>query len=236
MPRRGRKIAKFFALLLGAAAILLVFRQGLVPARWSPLPLLSLEQPGGILVDWQLAALRRDPEICRRVLVAPAIEAAAGNDRTIENGCGWTNAFRLGQTAGAKLTVDTVSCPLAAALTLWMTHDVQPLARSILNQRVTAVQHMGVYSCRNIIGSDRWHGVRSEHATANAIDIAGFTLADGRRITVGKNWRGSGPESEFLKAVHGRACRYFRVVLGPDYNAAHRDHFHLDRGIFQACG
>jgi hypothetical protein len=25
------------------------------------------------------------------------------------------------------------------------------------------------------------------------------------------------------------------VVLGPDYNAAHNNHFHLDRGLFWRC-
>jgi hypothetical protein len=88
---------------------------------------------------------------------------------------------------------------------------------------------------RNIIGNALWKQWRSQHATANAVDIGAFTLADGRRIAVARHWQGDGPEARFLKAAHGRACRYFRVVLGPEYNAAHRDHFHLDRGPFSRC-
>ena len=65
--------------------------------------------------------------------------------------------------------------------------------------------------------------------------VAGFTLADGRKITVLKNWRDDGVDGQFLRAIHARACRYFRVVLGPNYNELHRDHFHVDRGILSTC-
>ena len=59
--------------------------------------------------------------------------------------------------------------------------------------------------------------------------------ADGRTITVRQHWEGDGVLSDFLKAVHDRACRYFRVALSPAYNTAHHDHFHFDRGIFSRC-
>lgn len=32
----------------------------------------------------------------------------------------------------------------------------------------------------------------------------------------------------FLRAVHGDACKTFETVLGPEANAAHKDHFHFD--------
>ena len=67
------------------------------------------------------------------------------------------------------------------------------------------------------------------NATANAIDISGFVLADGRRITVLGNWVGGTPaEREFLRAIHASACKRFGMVLGPNYNAAHRNHFHIE--------
>jgi hypothetical protein len=77
--------------------------------------------------------------------------------------------------------------------------------------------------------------VRSQHAIANAVDIAGFVLADGRRIAVKGNWHADTAEGRFLRDVHRRACAYFRVVLGPDHNAAHHNHFHLDRGPLSRC-
>ena len=83
---------------------------------------------------------------------------------------------------------------------------------------------MGSYSCRNIAGS----GKLSEHAHANAIDVSAFVLADGRRITVENNWKSGRREMQFLAAIHDSACKRFGTVLSPNYNAAHRDHFHLD--------
>jgi hypothetical protein len=112
---------------------------------------------------------------------------------------------------------------------------VQPLAHEHLGQRVTSVQSLGSFSCRNIVGNAMLRKVRSQHATANAADIAGFHLASGRFVSVRSHWKGEGAEQRFLRAVHARACRYFRAVLGPDYNAAHRDHFHLDRGPWSRC-
>ena len=90
---------------------------------------------------------------------------------------------------------------------------------------------MGTYRCRNIEGKSR----PSEHASANAIDISGFTLKDGRKISVLHHWRDNGPEAKFLRGARVAACRYFRATLGPNYNTAHADHFHFDRGVFWAC-
>lgn len=222
-------------LLLLLAGIGLAFRQGLVPPKHSPLPALDLDSPLGPLVDWQLAELRRDAELCSRVLVAPHIEAVAIRDNPLRRGCGWTNSVRVSSVADARLPVDKLSCQSAAALALWATHELQPLAMSIFGQRVASIQHMGTYSCRNIVGNPFWKDMRSEHATANAIDISGFKLENGQTISVLKDWKGGGREAEFLRAAHRGACRYFRVALGPDFNRAHRDHFHFDRGILSTC-
>jgi len=75
----------------------------------------------------------------------------------------------------------------------------------------------------------RSEGDFSEHATANALDVAGFTLADGRSISVLRDWTGDGEDAQFLRAVRDGACDLFSTVLSPDYNAAHRDHFHFDQ-------
>ena len=86
---------------------------------------------------------------------------------------------------------------------------------------------MGSYACRNVSGSSR----RSAHATAEAIDIAAFVLADGRRVSVLGDWSSGGAaEREFLQVVFASACKRFGTVLGPDYNAAHRDHLHVEIG------
>ena len=120
-------------------------------------------------------------------------------------------------------------------MALWLEHEVQPAARQIFGQRVVSIQSLGGYTCRNIVGNPLWRHVRSEHAVANAMDIAAFNLADGRRISVRAYWKKAGDEALFLKTVHNRACRYFHVALSPDYNSAHHDHLHLDRGIYSRC-
>ena len=115
---------------------------------------------------------------------------------------------------------------------------MQPAAMAAFGQRVVAVDHFGSFACRDIgggrgEGSDR----RSEHATANALDVAAFTLADGSTVSVARDWRrgASEPRGRFLREVHDGACALWNVVLGPEYNAGHADHFHLDDGRFRAC-
>ena len=222
------------ALLVLAAAI--IFRQGVLPAAYTPLPVLDIDRPLPLVVDWQLSELRRDTTLCRRVIAgSDQLSARPVPPRAIVNGCGWRNAVRVSQAGGARIGIRRVSCEVAAALALWMVHDVQPLAQKILNARVVSFQNFGTYSCRNIIGSRFWRKVRSQHATANAIDISSFKLSNGTTVSVNRHWRGSQDKSQFLRAIHQRACSYFRVALSPDFNRAHHDHFHFDRGAFLRC-
>jgi hypothetical protein len=221
------------ALLTGGVAVL--FRQGLVPSWLSPLPALDLASTDPWLIDWRLAEIRYHPELCKRVLKAPHIEAQPIADSPLKNGCGWHNAVRMTKAGNVHAAYDKVTCETAVALALWLEHDVQPVAEEIFKQRVVSIQSFGSYACRNIVGNSYWKDRRSEHATANAVDISGFNLSDGRRIGVARYWKGNGDEARFLRAVHDRACRYFRVAIGPDYNEAHHDHFHLDRGLFSRC-
>ena len=102
-----------------------------------------------------------------------------------------------------------------------------PPRSGISAARVVAIDHFGSYNCRHIYGRDA--GNWSEHATADAVDIAGFRLADGTRISVARDWKGDGPKAAFLREVRDGACRLFATTLSPDYNAAHRDHLHLDQ-------
>jgi len=101
---------------------------------------------------------------------------------------------------------------------------VKRAARQYLGGELARIETMGSYSCRNIAGS----GKLSQHAHANAIDVSCFVMADGRRVTVGGHWKSGRQEKQFLTAIHDSACKRFGTVLSPNYNAAHRDHFHLD--------
>ena len=217
------------------AAIGIYFRPGLVPPRFHPLQSLDLSVARPWFLDWRLAELRRDPELCSRVLQSPQISATLIADSLPQNGCGWVNGVRVASLGQVRIKFDKLTCESAAALAMWVEHEVQPAAQRLFRQPVASIQHLGSYSCRNIAGHIDLPARRSEHASANAVDISGFTLADGRQISVAKGWNDAEPKSQFLRAIHQGACRYFRVALSPDFNAAHRDHFHLDRGPLQRC-
>jgi len=226
------KIALFFVATVGAFT---AFYLGLVPPRANPFAPLDLAEPDSWFLDFRLAALKADTAQCRTVLTGPAISAEPIRDDPLKNGCGWTNAVHVARAGGTHLSADKVTCEMAAALALWVQHAVQPAARRLLQADVRSIHHMGTYACRNIAGNPLWRQFRSQHATANAIDIDAFGLSDGRTVSVARHWKGTGPEAEFLRTVHDAACRYFRVALGPDFNAAHANHFHLDRGAYRSC-
>jgi len=98
---------------------------------------------------------------------------------------------------------------------------------------VVRIETFGTYACRNVNGAQA--GRLSEHASANAVDVAAFILGNGRRITVKGGWNGDAREARFLRSVRAAACRTFSTVLSPDYNAAHEDHFHFDMGGGGIC-
>lgn len=120
-----------------------------------------------------------------------------------------------------------VTCPLAQTFAAWARFGVDRAARQIMGAGLARIETMGSYNCRTVAGSDRM----SAHATASAIDVAAFVLTDGRRISVRADWSGGEPQSRaFLQTVHASACKRFGTTLGPAYNAAHKDHFHLELG------
>ncbi len=150
-------------------------------------------------------------------------------DRDYGLGCSAVGTVAVTAIQGDKNTIaltnlDTIACPLAAALSAWTRFGVDRAARQMLGSSLVQVETMGSYSCRNVSGTVR----RSAHAQAKAVDVSAFVLQDGRRITVAGDWT-SGPPAHraFLRTIHASACKRFGMVLGPDYNAAHRDHFHL---------
>jgi hypothetical protein len=154
-------------------------------------------------------------------------------DRYFGTGCSTVGTVRLAwlRSDDAHLqlaNLGPVTCALATALEGWARFGVDHAARLTLGSPLARIDTFGSYNCRNIAGSDH----RSGHATANAVDIAAFVLADGRRISVKADWSGENPAARtFLRQIRTSACRRFGVVLTPDYNAAHHDHFHLEVGV-----
>lgn len=197
---------------------------------WAPL---DLNDPPGWATQRKLAALRSDPAECRAVLDRSGIAFAALQPAG-EGECRREDRTVL-TAAPLSPARPAATCAVGAAFTLWLQRGVDPAARELLGSPVARVEHYGTYSCRRIYG--RSTGGWSEHATGNALDVAGFVLEDGRRITLQRDWN-STESGAFLRRVRDEACSVFGTVLSPDYNAAHADHFHLDqaaRGFGGVC-
>jgi hypothetical protein len=125
--------------------------------------------------------------------------------------------------------ITAMRCGEARAFAGWVRNAVAPAAYQQLGSELARVSAMGTYACRNVRGSAGNGNRRSGHAAANAADVGGFVLKDGRRVTVLADWNGADERARaFLRTVHRSACRRFGTVLSPDYNAAHRDHLHLE--------
>ena len=120
----------------------------------------------------------------------------------------------------------TLACPIVSVLDRWLNDSVQPAALRWFNSRVVEIKQISAYSCRGMNGNPNAH--ISEHAFGNALDIAAFTLVDGRRITVKDGWHGLPEEQGFLRDVQGAACQQFNTVLAPGSNVYHYDHIHVD--------
>ena len=146
-------------------------------------------------------------------------------------GCAIIDTIRLLDIGTPTANLGAMTCPLASTFAGWVRYAVRPAARLYLGSEVVRIDTFGTYACRDVRGSGGTvAGKRSEHARANAVDIAAFVLADGRRISLLNDWNMSGPTSQFLRRIRESACKRFPTVLSPDYNAAHRDHFHFDMG------
>jgi len=120
----------------------------------------------------------------------------------------------------------TLACPIVSALDRWLADSVQPAAMRWFGARVVEIKQISAYSCRGMNGNSRAH--ISEHAFGNALDIAGFTLADGRHVSVKDGWKGMPEEQGFLRDVQAAACQQFTTVLAPGSNVYHYDHIHVD--------
>ncbi|WP_417620539.1 extensin family protein [Parasphingorhabdus sp.] len=145
-------------------------------------------------------------------------------NRQFSGGCSQIDSIKLLDVGADVTNLGPVKCELAGKFAAWTEFAVKRAARKYLGSDLKRIETMGSYSCRNIAGS----GKLSQHAHANAIDVSAFVLTDGRRITVENNWKSGRSEMQFLSAIHDSACKRFGTVLSPNYNAAHRDHFHLD--------
>jgi hypothetical protein len=128
---------------------------------------------------------------------------------------------------GHKAYAATLTCEMVPALESWMHDKVQAAAAAVYGEPVVEMHSLGSYSCRRM-NNGTGTSMISEHAFAAAIDVSGFTLADGREVMVRSGWRGAPEDQEFLRSVFVGSCDIFHTVLGPGSDGHHEDHFHLD--------
>jgi len=201
-----------------------------IPPRYLPWTPLNLNDPVNFSTSFKLKELKEDSGACALALATGGIEYDRLPDKTVSS-CTLTNRINLKQSLYPYSAAVRPNCALAAALVLWEREVVQKAAALHLESDIARINHYGIFSCRNISGSSRI----SQHASASAIDISGFTLKNGRSISVHNAWGDDSDEGRFLNEVHAQSCSIFNGVLGPNYNAAHADHFHLDLGPYRIC-
>ncbi len=164
---------------------------------------------------------------CFADLNREAVRYSALPDRDYGGGCTLVGTVQLIDYGVPTSNLKAMGCPLARSFVAWVRNGVVPAGREILGSPVVRVESFGTYACRSIIGGSS--NRLSQHATGNAVDIAAFVLADGRRITIERDWVSADPAvRDFLQVIRRSACRRFTTVLSPDYNAAHYNHLHLD--------
>jgi hypothetical protein len=215
-------------LLAAAFAVYAWVRSRPQDLPWTPL---DLGQPIGLFTGRKLTGLTQDFGQCRQLLEKAGVRYTALAPVEAGPSCGYRDAVRFASGGARRIGFSPanlgVSCPVAASLAMWEWNIVQPAAEKHFGARVTRIDHLGSYNCRRMYGRDT--GDYSEHATADAVDIAGFRLSDGTRVSVLRDWKDDAAKGAFLREVRSGACDLFATVLSPDYNAAHADHFHLDQ-------
>lgn len=174
----------------------------------------------------------RETAMCQADLRALGVDFQPLPDRQFGPGCAIVGTVKLLDVGVPTTNLGAVRCGQARAYAGWARNAVAPAAYQILGSELAKIESMGSYSCRNVAGTAR----RSGHSIANAIDIGGFILKDGRRVSILNDWNSPDPATRtFLQTVHASACKRFGTVLSPDYNAAHRNHLHLEDDGARFC-
>lgn len=203
-----------------------------VPPDIAPWRMIDLDERPGVFARMQLNSLHDQPAECFLALDRSGLEYRRIADRTVRDGCGLPAGVSVVRSNVPYSSGFSASCPLAAGL-FWYEQEVQALARVHLGSDLARIDHVGTYACRNVNSANS--GRRSQHATANAIDISGFALSDGRQVSVLSHWGEDSAKGRFLTEARDAGCGLFNTVLGPNYNRQHRNHFHFDLGHTRIC-
>lgn len=201
-----------------------------IPDAYKPWMPIDLNDEINFLTSYKVSRLQEDYALCQNALKAINVDFTPIPDRTAGQ-CRLENQINLEKSLYPYSAPVRAQCALIAGLVLWEQQVVAKAADTHLNSDISRINHYGIFSCRAVRGSSR----RSQHASANAIDISSFTLQSGQTVSVQSHWTKNTAEAEFLKEVRNGACKIFAGVLGPEYNQLHADHFHMDLGRYNIC-
>lgn len=204
-----------------------------LPSYYNPFTPLNLDDPPGRITQYKLRRLT--PEACASLLAQANQKKLIRTQAVADSGgeCPLNNVVRVRDFGPVSLNGSFLaSCPLALSSALFVSQQARPLTKRFTGSELTRIEHLGSFACRNIY--HRPDARRSEHATAEALDIAAFRLANGERVTVLNGWK-SAKMQPWLKALLAASCGYYGNGLGPEYNAAHASHFHLGMRGFGLC-
>ena len=221
------------AIVLLVAAALGYAGWSLLPRQYNPFSPLSLDDEAGRVTQFKLRRL--SPAQCHTLLEEANRRGWVASRSVADSGgpCPLKQVVRVANFGPVRLSSSFLaSCPLALSSALFIHQQARPLTLNLMHSELRQVDHVGSFACRNIY--HRQNAPLSEHATANALDISGFRLADGRQITIVRGWQqpASGP---WLRALLSASCGYYGNGLGPEYNAAHKTHFHLGMRGYGLC-
>jgi hypothetical protein len=207
-----------------------------LPSEWNPFTPLRVTDAPTFITRYKIKRLADNPAGCLAVLHSAQQEGYIRftQPAATSGTCPLPAPVRVQSFGEVRLSSSFLaSCSLALSSTMFITQAAKPLAAAELGSPLVRIDHLGSYACRHIY--HRAQGRLSEHATADALDIAGFRLANGKQIGVMKAWPRQGADSFWLHQVFQKSCDYYGNSLGPDYNAAHANHFHLGMRGFGVC-
>lgn len=194
---------------------------------------------------------------------APALTYAAMDKTTClgelkKRGVGFVAATAIGVDAGVRLTAPIRGIDFRGpegkakqATSPWEIADcrlvlaLDDLAKILVKHDIVEVLHMSMYRPPPKNAKDF-----KRHDAALAIDLGSMVKKDGTKLRVLEDWHGgigsktcgpgAGPSVQTKEALEIRqilceaaAAQLFNVVLTPNYNKPHANHFHLEvtRGV-----
>ena len=206
----------------------------------APLPAAGLGKASPALQAANLSPAQCRAELGRRRLSVKRAGRAAPGVATPVRLAGALSGVRF-VAPGASSPYGILDCRLVLAL--------DALAAVLAKHDVVEARIDNLYRPRARLPGKK---LPSQHSYGLAVDLMSLTLKDGRELSVERDFAGAlgdppcGPESQVVPstesaiALRNIVCAVaregiFHYLLTPNFNAAHRDHLHLDikRGLKQ---